>query len=276
MSIHRHELTDQQWEQLRPLLPPQKPPTGRPAVDHRRILNGILWLLRTGAPWRDLPERYGPWRTVASRFYRWRRAGLWDRLFAAVQQQADARGHLDWGLHFVDGTIIRAHQHAAGAPSKDPTAEALGRSQGGFSTKVHLRAEGGGNLITLVLTPGQQHEATVFESLMAQGAVKRAGRGRPKRRPQRVAGDKAYSSGKIRHYLRQHGIRMTIPRRQNERRTGPFDRALYRLRARVECLINRLKQYRRLATRYDKCAVNYRAMWVIAATILWLGFANTP
>src|ERR1044071_9641813 len=69
MRIHRHELTDQQWEQLRPLLPPQKPPTGRPAADHRRILNGILWLLRTGAPWRDLPERYGPWQTVASRFY---------------------------------------------------------------------------------------------------------------------------------------------------------------------------------------------------------------
>lgn len=276
MSIRRHELTDQQWEQLRPLLPPQKPPTGRPAIDHRRILNGLLWLLRTGAPWRDLPERYGPWETVASRFYRWRKAGLWDRLFAAVQQQADARGHLDWGLHFVDGTIIRAHQHAAGAPSGDPTAEALGRSQGGFSTKVHLRAEGGGHLITLVLTPGQQHEATVFESLMEQGAVKRAGRGRPKRRPRRVAGDKAYSSGKIRQYLRRHGIRMTIPRRENEHRTGPFDRALYRLRARVECLINRLKQYRRLATRYDKCAVNYRAMWVIAATILWLEFANTP
>lgn len=276
MSRRRHELTDQQWEQLRPLLPPQKPPTGRPAGDHRRILNGILWLLRTGAPWRDLPERYGPWETVASRFYRWRKAGLWDRLFAAVQQQADARGHLDWGLHFVDGTIIRAHQHAAGAPSGDPTAEALGRSQGGFSTKVHLRAEGGGNLITLVLTPGQQHEATVFEPLMAQGAVKRTGRGRPKRRPRRVAGDKAYSSGKIRQYLRRHGIRITIPRRQNEHRTGPFDRALYRLRARVECLINRLKQYRRLATRYDKCAVNYRAMWVIAAIILWLGFANTP
>jgi transposase len=245
-------------------------------VDHRRILNGILWLLRTGAPWRDLPERYGPWQTVASRFYRWRQAGLWDRLFAAVQQQADAAGHLDWGLHFVDGTIIRAHQHAAGAPSGAPTAEALGRSPGGFSTKVHLRAEGGGNLITLVLTPGQQHEATVFEPLLAQGAVKRPGRGRPKHRPRRVAGDKAYSSGKIRQYLRRHGIRITIPRKQNEQRTGPFDRVLYRLRARVECLINRLKQNRRLATRYDKCAANYRAMWVIAATLLWLEFANTP
>jgi transposase len=120
MHTHRHELTDQQWERLQPLLPPQKPPTGRPATDHRRILNGILWLLRTGAPWRDLPERSGPWQTVASRFYRWRQAGLWDRLLATVPQQADATGQLDWRLHFVDGTIIRAHQHAAGAKKGVP------------------------------------------------------------------------------------------------------------------------------------------------------------
>jgi transposase len=113
--MRRKEFTNEQWERLQPLLPPQKPHTGRPAVDHRRILNGILWIIRTGAPWRDLPERYGPWRTVASRFYRWRQAGLWERLFAAVQQQGDAAGQLDRALHFVDGTVVRAHQHAAGA-----------------------------------------------------------------------------------------------------------------------------------------------------------------
>jgi transposase len=124
--------------------------------------------------------------------------------------------------------------------------------------------------MTLVLTPGQRHEAVAFAALMASGAVKRRGRGRPKRRPGRVAGDKAYSSRKIRQYLRRHGIRITIPHRQNECRTGPFDRALYRLRERVERLINRLKQNRRLATRYEKRAANYRAMWLIAATLLWL------
>jgi transposase len=110
----RHELTDRQWEQLAPLLPPEKPATGRPNREHRLILNAILWKLRTGAPWRDLPERYGPWQTVYSRFRRWRVAQQWDRLFAAVQAQADADGRLDWSLHFVDGTVIRAHQHAAG------------------------------------------------------------------------------------------------------------------------------------------------------------------
>lgn len=113
--MSRGNLTNDQWERVQPLLPPQQPKTGRPAEDHRTVLNGILWILRTGAPWRDLPERYGPWRTVASRFYRWRKARIWEHLFAAVQQQADADGQLDWEVHYVDGTIVRAHQHAAGA-----------------------------------------------------------------------------------------------------------------------------------------------------------------
>jgi transposase len=113
--MNRGDVTNAQWERLQPLLPPQKPKTGRPAVDHRRTLNGILWILRTGAPWRDRPARYGPWRTVASRFYRWQRAGLWQSGFNAVKQPAAASGQINWALHDVDSTIIRAHQHAAGA-----------------------------------------------------------------------------------------------------------------------------------------------------------------
>jgi transposase len=113
--MRRRELTDEQWERLAPLLPPQKPLVGRPAHDHRLILNGILWIARTGAPWRDLPERYGPWQTVANRFYRWVKAGVWQRVLEALQQQSDAKGEIDWEKHSVDSTSIRAHQHAAGA-----------------------------------------------------------------------------------------------------------------------------------------------------------------
>jgi transposase len=114
----RGDLTDQQWQQLQPLLPPQKSATGRPGKDHRTVINAIFWVLRTGAPWRDLPERYGPWFTVTSRFYRWRRNGLWDRLLLMVQQQANIQGKVNWELHYVDGTMVRAHQHAAGARGK--------------------------------------------------------------------------------------------------------------------------------------------------------------
>lgn len=116
--VRRHELTDAQFARLAPALPPEKPATGRPNLDHRTVLNGILWRLRTGAPWRDLPERYGNWQTAYSRFRRWQRAGVWAGVLAALRAGGDARGELDWELHFVDGTTVRAHQHAAGAPKK--------------------------------------------------------------------------------------------------------------------------------------------------------------
>jgi len=111
----RHELTDEQWERLKGLLPPQKPSTGRPAHDHRMMVNGMLWVARTGAPWRDLPERYGKWTSVYSRFQRWRKAGVWTRMLSELQAQDDQRGELDWDIHFVDGSVVRVHQHAAGA-----------------------------------------------------------------------------------------------------------------------------------------------------------------
>ena len=113
--MRRHELSDEQWERLAPLLPPQRPAHGRPANDHRTVLNGILWILRTGAPWRDLPERYGNWKTAYSRFTRWQAQGIWMSIFAELQRQADGEGRLDWAVHFVDSTNIRGHQHAAGA-----------------------------------------------------------------------------------------------------------------------------------------------------------------
>jgi len=117
--VRRGELTDAQWELIQPLLPPQRPRTGRPALDHRLIVNAILWLTRTGAPWRDLPERYGSWKTVYSRFRRWSEQGIWEQLFAALLEEAQRCGDLDWDLHHIDSTIVRAHQHAAGARKRE-------------------------------------------------------------------------------------------------------------------------------------------------------------
>lgn len=111
----QHELTDAQWAKIVPHLTPQRPKTGRPAIDHRLIIEAIVWRLRTGSPWRDLPPRFPPWQTVYTRFRRWQQAGIWDRILAALQAEADAQGELDWSLHFLDGTTVRAHQHAAGA-----------------------------------------------------------------------------------------------------------------------------------------------------------------
>lgn len=133
--MERHALSDEQWARLRPLLPPPPQGRGRPRVDDRLIVDGILWRLTAGVPWRDLPARFGPWRTVYSRFRRWQQAGVWERALAALQAEADAAGDLDWAQHFLDGTTVRAHQHAAGAkkgaaikPSAAPGADSPRKS----------------------------------------------------------------------------------------------------------------------------------------------------
>jgi len=97
------------------LFPAQKLQTGRPRDDHRTVINSTLWVLRSGAPWRDLPECYGVWGTVSGRFYYWRKLGLWQQILETPQQQADGPSKLDWEIHHVDGSVIRAHHHAAGA-----------------------------------------------------------------------------------------------------------------------------------------------------------------
>lgn len=116
--VRRHELSDAEWQILEPLLPPLKT-RGRPYRDHRVVINGMLWVLHTGAPWRDLPERYGPWQTVYSRFLRWSRSGLWDRILSALQRELDAAGQIDWELFCIDGSHVRAHKAAAGGGKKN-------------------------------------------------------------------------------------------------------------------------------------------------------------
>jgi transposase len=154
--------------------------------------------------------------------------------------------------------------------------EALGRSQGRFSTKIHLRTEGRVRLMTFSLTPSQAHELSAAEHLLRHGAVKRARVGRPRLRPKRTVGDQGYSSPRFRHFLRQRSIRYTFPRRTDQVHTGPFDRAVYCLRNQVERLINRLKHLRRIATRYEKRATSYATMLTLAATLLWLKFQTHP
>lgn len=116
--MKRHELTDEQWELVEPLIPRKKAGTGRPANDRRLMLNGIFWILGTGAPWRDLPERFGPFQSVHRYFSRWRRAGVFAAILEALQVKLDAGGLIDWELWCVDGASVRASRAAAGAGKK--------------------------------------------------------------------------------------------------------------------------------------------------------------
>ncbi len=226
------------------------------------MLNGILWILRTGAPWGDLPERYGPWQTGYSRFRRWREAGIWDRLLRALQTEAAHDGTLDGSLTMIDGSTIRAHQQAAGGPSKRGADAHLGRSRGGWGSKLHLVTERRGKPIVVALTAGQRHESPQAIPLLEQSLERMW--------PDAVAGDKGYSASELRNWLQAREIDAVIPYREDEMGPHLYDRALYRERPVIERTINRLKRFRRIATRYDKLATNYLAMVTIAVILEWL------
>ncbi len=116
--MKRHELTDEQWHLIHPILPQRTATTGRPPSDPRLMLNGIFWILRTGAPWRDLPERFGPWQTVYDHFRNWRHDRTYDRILQALQIRLDREGEIDWDLWCIDGSSVRASRAAAGADKK--------------------------------------------------------------------------------------------------------------------------------------------------------------
>jgi len=115
--MRRYELSDEEWALIEPLLP-ELASTGRPRRSPREMANALFWVLRSGSPWRDLPERFGPWQTCYHHFNSWRREGVFDRVIEALQIRLDAEGHIDWDLWCVDGSSVRASKAAAGAGKK--------------------------------------------------------------------------------------------------------------------------------------------------------------
>jgi len=245
----RYALTETEWNIIRPILPNK--PRGVPRVDDRLVLNGIFWVLRSGAPWRDLPERYGPYTTCYNRFVRWRKAGVWDRIMERLAVVHDA------AVQMIDTSVIRVHQHGAcitGGP-----AQSIGRSRGGLTTKLHAVVDAKGLPVRLGLTCGQAHDNRLCSTLLS-----------PLQPNTQLLADRGYDADWIRVFVAERGAWANIPPRRN--RTSPicFSPHLYRDRNRVERFFNRIKHCRRVATRYDKLAANYLAFVKLACIRLWL------
>jgi transposase len=263
----RHRLTDHQWELVEDFFPPPAR-TGRPRRDRREILDGILWILRTGAPWRDLPEELGPWATTWDLFDTWNDDGTPDAILSRLRAAGIDVGLVDGELWCIDGTVIRAARCAAGGGKDDdpeePADHALGRSRGGFSTKIHVLCDGHGHPLDFHLTAGQAHETTALVPLL-EGAEERVvdGDGEPIAWPVALAGDKGYRADWIDEYLLELGIKPVIPSKENEDRSArpvEFDKDIYRRRSIVECLIGWLKECRRVFSRFEKTAKNFGGM----------------
>jgi transposase len=225
------------WAAIQPDTAGQKTHPGRTAEDTRLFIDAISWMLRTGAPWRDLPRSFGKWQTVYKRFSRWTRRGVWNRIADALREKD---GHRE-EIGFLDSTYIRVHQH--GAPMLANREEAcVGPSRGGKTTKIHVIAGSSDkpfNPILLWCTAGNVADVrSAAQVLPRLGSVANA-----------MVADRAYDSDVFRAILRMDGVEPVIPGRANRTLPIQFCRARYRKRQIVERLFARLKQSRRIATR---------------------------
>ncbi|WP_374214079.1 IS5 family transposase [Rhodococcus pyridinivorans] len=300
------QFTDEQWQRIEHLLPSNSGRQGHPFRDNRKVVEGIIYRYRAGIPWRDLPrEEFGPWQTVWKRHARYAEDGTWDRVLQTILADADAAGLIDWNVS-VDATICRAHQHGTNTtrPEQDtggsiesqesprrrvePAGHGIGRSHGGLTTKIHSAVDGRGRPLANVITGGQRNDGAMLAEVLADIHVPRQGRGRPRTRPDAVIADKAYSAGTIRRQLRSRGIAAVIPEKSDtiaaRGRRGShggippkLDTELYKGRNVVERSFALAKQWRALATRYDKLAITYRAAVTLCSILAWVRLmGDTP
>jgi transposase len=251
--VRRHGLRDDQWERIRGLLPGRAGHVGVTAKDNRLFVDAVLYRYRAGIPWRDLPEHYGPWKAVHTRFTRWAKRGVWVAVFAHLASDADPE------YAMIDSTIVRAHQHSAGAKGGDRDQEAIGRSKGGLTTKIHATTDALGNPTGFHLTPGHAHDLVGADALL------------PGLEADALLADKAYDAEeRVIGPLQQAGTVPVIPSRANRKTPREYDTDLYKARHLIENFFAKLKQFRAIATRYDKRARNFLAAIHLAAAVIWL------
>ena len=252
-KYENYALTDEQWRRIQPMLPPEYTgKKGRPKKDNRMMVNGMLWMNHSGAQWRQLPKRYGPWQSVYARFAKWRDEGIWEKIFTALSQDADMENLS------IDSTCVKVHESSNGGEKTEN--KAVGRTKGGLNTKVHAIVDGLGNPVAFLLSPGNDNDSTHAIELMNKTDI--AG--------SNLLGDKAYGTKEVLAYISEHGATVVIPPKSNAKDPWPVDYCLYKERHLVECFFQKIKWFRRVATRYDKLDRSFLAFVYMATIMIWL------
>ncbi|WP_264813145.1 IS5 family transposase, partial [Acetobacter oeni] len=223
-------LSERQMERVKPFFPLAH---GVPRVDDRRVLRGIVYVIRNGLQWKDAPKTYGPHKTLYNRFIRRSRLGVFDRIFVALTEQAGRSKRL-----MIDATHLKAHRTAASLLKKGLFPRHIGRTKGGLNSKLHAVCDGQGRPVRLHLTAGQVSDFKGADVLLADLPDE----------TEEVIGDRRYDSHKIRQSLAERNITACIPPKKNRKSKPPYDWHLYKKRHLIENMFAKLKDWRRIAT----------------------------
>lgn len=243
------QFTDSQLERIKPYFPLSH---GVARIDDRRVLSGIIYVIRNGLPWKDAPREYGPYKTLYNRFVRWSRMGVFNRIFEELAQcnQPDRL--------MIDATHWKAHRTAASLYQKGLFPRCLGRTKGGLNSKLQAVCDGNGKPITLLLSEGQMSDykgaALLLDSL-------------PK--ATELLADRGYDADWFRAALIRKGITPCIPPKKNRKQSIEYDKTLYKQRHKIENMFAKLKDWRRIALRYDRCAHTFFSAICIAASYIF-------
>lgn len=251
---NRLDISDEEWQIIHPILAVHKHVRMASEAACRAFLVAVLWVLRSWAQWRLLPAEHGQWNSVFKRFARWCRHGVWEALHMGCAHRPDLQSV------FIDSTVIRAHPCAAGAVRSNAEAEALGRSRGGFGTKIHAITDALGNPLNFVLTGGQASDMGQAETLLEltpEGA-------------EAFIGDKGYDSDALVQAIEARDMAAVIPPRSHRIAPRKVDWFVYKERHLIECFFNKIKHYRRIFSRYEKTSRNFMGMLRLVSALIWL------
>ena len=243
---NRFDLTIEQFDQIKHLLPKAKN-TGRPPLDNYRTLNAIFWILRTGAPWRDLPPDYGNWNSIYHKFRKW----IEQDIFINILRELNSGKSV---LIEIDSTYCKVHQHGFGA-RKIYGNQAIGVSRGGKNTKIHALINEKMELLSFLLTGGEVFDSKVAIDLLKTVDIT----------DKTVLADRAYGASKIREYICKRTALSCIHDKVNSQIKHSFDKEVYKQRNIVERFFNKIKNNRHIAMRFDKLSLCFCNFVVLAA-----------